>query len=50
MRAEHRIGTTTVTTRIDVPFFVSAPALAQDRRPGADRFGFRWTFSFAPAI
>lgn len=28
----------------------SAPALAQDRGPGADRFGFRWTFSFAPAI
>ncbi len=49
IRAEHRIGQTRVTTRADFPLWVSKPALAQDRRPGAKEAGFRWTFSFEPA-
>lgn len=49
IRAEHQIGQTRVTTRADFPFWVSKPALAQDRRPGSKEAGFRWTFSFEPA-
>jgi hypothetical protein len=50
IRAEHRIGDTRFTTRLDLPLFVSRPALAQDREPGDDQFAFRWTFSFQPAF
>ena len=39
-----------VAARLDLPLYVSEPALAQDRSPGADRVGVRWTFSFAPAL
>jgi hypothetical protein len=47
--ASHRIGSTSFVTRFDVPLFVSRAALAQDTTPG-NRLGFRWLFSFAPAI
>jgi len=47
--ASHRIGTTNFVTRFDVPLFVSQTALAQDTHP-ADPVGFRWLFSFSPAI
>ena len=49
LRAAHRIGQTSFTTRADFPLFVNHPALAQDTEPGADRVGFRWSFSFSPA-
>ncbi len=49
IRAEHRIGTSRITTRFDVPFYVSRPFLAQDN-PGKDRFGFRWAFGFSPSF
>ena len=47
--ASHRIGSTSFVTRFDVPIFVSEATLAQDSDPG-DQVGFRWLFSFAPAI
>ncbi len=47
--ASHRIGSTAFVTRFDVPLFVSEAALAQDADP-TDQVGFRWLFSFAPAI
>jgi hypothetical protein len=50
IRAEHRIGDTRFTTRLDLPLFVSRPALAQDRAPGDDQLAFRWMFSFQPEL
>jgi peptidase M1-like protein len=50
LRAEHRIGDTRFTTRLDLPLYVSRPELAQDREPGDDKVEFRWTFSFEPAF
>jgi hypothetical protein len=50
LRAEHRIGDTRFTTRLDFPFYVSRPELAQDRDLGDDELEFRWTFSFQPAF
>jgi hypothetical protein len=47
--ASHRIGTTNFVTRFDMPLFVSQPALAQDADP-TEQVGFRWLFSFVPAI
>jgi hypothetical protein len=49
IRAEHRIGQTVFTTRVDFPLYVSKPLLAQDRDPGDVPGGFRWQFSFSPA-
>jgi len=48
LRAEHRIGDTRFMTRLDLPLFVSRPALAQDREAGDDQLAFRWMFSFQP--
>ncbi|HSR15449.1 MAG TPA: hypothetical protein VLL51_06830, partial [Gemmatimonadales bacterium] len=48
LRVDHRIGATSFQTRLDLPLWVSRPGLAQDTHPGADRFGWRWTFSFSP--
>jgi hypothetical protein len=50
LRAEHMIGQTRCTTRADFPLFVSRPRLAQNRDPGTDAVGFRWSFSFSPAF
>nr|MBA3260593.1 M1 family metallopeptidase [Gemmatimonadales bacterium] len=50
IRAEHRIGDTRFTTRLDFPFYVSRPELAQDRGAGDGEAAFRWTFSFEPGI
>jgi Peptidase family M1 domain len=50
LRAEHRIGETTFTTRVDFPILVSRPELAQDQAPGGEEAGFRWGFSFSPAF
>jgi hypothetical protein len=50
LRIDHRIGATTFQTRLDLPVWVSAPALAQDRAPGQRRLGWRWTCSLAPAF
>jgi hypothetical protein len=50
LRADHRIGETSFVTRVDLPLFVNRPALAQDTDPGADRAGFRWSFSFTPVF
>jgi hypothetical protein len=50
LRAEHRIGETRFVTRFDLPLWVSRPELAQDRSPGDDELGFRWVFSFEPAM
>jgi len=47
--AAHRIGTTSFVTRFDFPLFVSEAGLAQDSDP-SDTVGFRWLFSFAPAL
>jgi hypothetical protein len=49
IRAEHRIGQTFFTTRVDFPFYVSKPLAAQDTDPGDVPGGFRWQFSFSPA-
>jgi hypothetical protein len=49
IRAEHRIGQTVFTTRVDFPLFVSKPLFAQDTDPGDVPGGFRWQFSFSPA-
>lgn len=49
LRADHLIGNTAFTTRVDLPLYVSRPTLAQDRDPGSDRVGFRWTFGFQPS-
>ncbi len=48
-RAEHRIGDTRFTTRVDLPLYVSKPEVAHPRNSD-DEFAFRWTFSFEPAI
>jgi hypothetical protein len=50
IRAEHTIGQTSFTTRVDFPLLMSRPELAQDREPGSDKAGFRWQFSFSPAF
>jgi hypothetical protein len=50
IRAEHRIGDTRFSTRLDFPLYVSRPELAHDRDPGDDEIAFRWTFSFEPAL
>jgi hypothetical protein len=51
IRAEHQIGTSRITTRLDFPIFVNRPLLAQDIKPGVDqKAGFRWVFSFLPAF
>ncbi len=49
LRIDHRIGGTDFTTRVDLPLYVSEPQVAQDGKPGNDRVGFRWQFSFQPA-
>lgn len=49
-RAEHRIGETNFTTRMDFPILVSRPEFAQDTDPGNEKAGFRWQFSFTPAF
>lgn len=48
LRADHRIGDTRFTTRLDLPLFVSRPELSVD--PGDDEMDFRWVFSFEPAF
>jgi len=50
LRIRHRIGQTSFVTRADFPLYVSKPAVAQDRNPGADEFGFRWVFGFQEAF
>jgi hypothetical protein len=50
LRAEHRIGDTQFMTRLDVPFYVSEPAVAQDRAAGDEEAAFRWTFGLQPAF
>jgi Peptidase family M1 domain len=50
IRAEHRIGETRFTTRVDFPLLVSRPEFAQDTDPGNEKAGFRWQFSFSPAF
>jgi len=47
--ASHRIGQTSFVTRFDMPLFVSQAAMAQDADP-TDQVGFRWLFSFTPAL
>jgi len=49
LRVDHQIGATAFTTRVDLPLYVSRPAVAQDTDPGSDRVGFRWTVSFQPS-
>jgi hypothetical protein len=46
LRVDHRIGRTRFQTRIDLPVWVSRPALAQDRGSGSSRLRLRWLFSF----
>lgn len=46
LRAEHKIGDTRFSTRIDFPLYLSRPELAQDRDAGDDELAFRWAFSF----
>lgn len=50
LRAEHRIGTLRFATRVDFPVWVSRGELAHDVKDGAGEAGFRWTFSFQPAL
>jgi len=50
VRIDHRIGATSFQTRLDLPLWVSRPALAQDQHPGTETFGWRWTFSFTPPL
>lgn len=47
--ASHKIGDTSFVTRFDVPIFVSQAGLAQDTG-ATETVGFRWLFSFAPAL
>ncbi|HEU4700140.1 MAG TPA: M1 family metallopeptidase [Gemmatimonadales bacterium] len=49
LRAEHRIGNTVFTTRVDFPLYVSRAILARDGHPD-ESAGFRWQFSFQPAF
>jgi hypothetical protein len=49
VRVSHRVGQTRFMTRLDLPFWVSRPSLAQDDRPDG-AIGFRWGVSFAPAF
>jgi hypothetical protein len=48
VRADHRIGDTRFTTRLDVPLYVNRPELSV--RPSGGEFDFRWVFSFEPAF
>ena len=50
LRADHRIGDSRFTTRLDFPLYVSRPEVAHGADPGDENVGFRWTFSFEPAI
>ena len=50
LRADHRIGTLRFATRVDFPLWVRRGELAHDVTDGADDLGFRWTFSFQPAL
>ncbi len=50
LRADHRIGTLRFATRVDFPLWVHRGDLAHDVKDGGDELGFRWTFSFQPAL
>ena len=50
LRIDHRLGATSFQTRLDLPLWVSRPSLAQDRHPGEEPVGWRWTFSFTPSL
>jgi hypothetical protein len=50
LRADHRIGTLRFATRVDFPLWVSRGELAHDVKDGSEEAGFRWTFSFQPAL
>ncbi len=45
-----RIGDMSFPVRIEFPFFVSEPNLAQQRIPGGERLKFRWLISFQPTF
>jgi hypothetical protein len=47
--ASHRIGQTSFVTRFDMPLYVSHATMAQDTDPSGE-VGFRWLFSFVPAL
>jgi hypothetical protein len=48
VRADHQIGDTRFTTRLDLPLYVSRPEFSVD--PAVDELDFRWVFSFEPAF
>lgn len=50
LRADHRIGTMRFTTRLDFPIWINRGGLAYDVEAGQEDLGFRWLFSFAPAL
>ena len=50
VRATHRIGPTNFTTRVDLPLFVSNPALAAGGKPGDGRAKLRFVWSLEEAF
>ena len=50
VRASHRVGPTSFTTRLDFPLLVSAPALAAGANAGDGRAKFRFVWSFEEAF
>lgn len=48
LRLDQRLGQTSYQVRLDLPLWVSRPALAQDHAGGA--LGFRWSVSLAPSF
>lgn len=48
LRIDHRIGRTRFQTRVDMPFWVSRPALTHDA--DGDVVGFRWLLSLVPSF
>jgi hypothetical protein len=50
VRAYHRIGDTSFTTRLDFPLYLNRPELAHGAEPGDEDMELRWTFGFEPAI
>ncbi len=50
LRIDHRIGETHFQTRVDLPLWVSVPALAREQATGEHRLAWRWICSLVPSF
>ncbi len=50
LRIDHRIGETRFQTRVDLPLWVTVPALAREHTAGDRRLAWRWICSLVPSF